>query len=36
MDQPTGVRIDEYVIDKGNFTPTGHSVALDFVEAENV
>ena len=36
LGQPTGVRLDEYVIDKGKFVPTGHSVALDFVEAENV
>lgn len=36
MDQPTGVRLDEYVIDKGKFIPTYHFVALDFVEPENV
>jgi len=35
MDQPAGLRLDEYVIDKGKFTPTSHSVALDFVEPEN-
>lgn len=36
IDQPEGVRLDEYVIDKGKFTPTGHSVELDFAEPENV
>ena len=35
-DQPAGVRLDEYVIDKGKFIPTGRSVTLDFVEPENV
>jgi hypothetical protein len=36
VDRPTGVRLDEYIIDNGKFIPTGHSVALDFVEPENV
>jgi hypothetical protein len=35
-DIPTGVSLEEYMIDKDNFVPTGHSVALDFVEPENV
>lgn len=35
-DVPSGVRLDEYVIDKNRFIQTGHSVALEFVEAENV
>lgn len=35
-DRPTGVRLDEYKIDKDKFLPTGHSVALDFLEPENV
>lgn len=33
---PAGVRLDEYMIDRAKFVPTGHSVALDFVEPENV
>jgi hypothetical protein len=35
-DRPSGVRLDEYVIDKDKFAPTGRSVALDFIEPENV
>jgi len=35
-DLPIGVRLEEYVIDKDKFVPTGHSVALEFVETENV
>ncbi|MCS0581408.1 hypothetical protein NX784_07375 [Massilia pinisoli] len=35
-DIPTGVRLEEYMIDKDKFVPTGHSVALDFVEPDNV
>jgi hypothetical protein len=35
-DLPSGVRLEEYVIDKDKFVPTGHSVALDFVEPDNV
>ena len=35
-DIPTGVKLEEYMIDKDKFAPTGHSVALDFVEPENV
>jgi hypothetical protein len=35
-DIPTGVKLNEYMIDKDKFIPTGHSVALDFVEPENV
>lgn len=35
-DLPSGVRLDEYVIDKNKFSPTGHSVALEFIEPENV
>lgn len=35
-DLPSGVSLDEYVIDKDEFVPTGHSVALEFVEQENV
>lgn len=35
-DLPSGVRLDEYVIDKDKFSPTGHSVALEFMEPENV
>jgi hypothetical protein len=35
-DLPTGVRLDEYVIDKEKFVPTGHSVALEFIEPDNV
>jgi hypothetical protein len=35
-DSPIGVRLDEYMIDRDKFVPTGHSVALDFVEPENV
>lgn len=33
---PTGVRLDEYVIDKDKFVPTGHSAVLEFIEPENV
>jgi hypothetical protein len=36
LDQPTGIRLDEYIIDKGKFIPTSHLVALGFVEAESV
>jgi hypothetical protein len=35
-DIPTGVRLEEYMIDKDKFIPTGHAVSLDFVEPENV
>jgi hypothetical protein len=35
-DIPTGVKLEEYMIDKDKFIPTGHSVVLDFVEPENV
>jgi hypothetical protein len=35
-DLPTGVKLDEYVIDKDKFVPTNHSVTLEFVEPENV
>ena len=35
-DLPTGVSLDEYVIDKEKFIPTGHSVRLEFIEPENV
>jgi hypothetical protein len=32
----SGSPLDEYVIDKDKFVPTGHSVAHDFVDPENV
>jgi hypothetical protein len=35
-DLPTGVRLEEYLIDNNKFVSTGHSVTLDFVETENV
>jgi hypothetical protein len=35
-DLPVGVKLDEYVINKDKFVPTGHSVSLEFVEPENV
>jgi len=35
-DLPAGVWLEEYLIDKDKFVSTGHSVTLDFVEAENV
>ncbi|MFS2023693.1 hypothetical protein [Massilia sp. CT11-137] len=36
VDLPSGVTLDEYVIDKDKFVPTGHSVTLEFIEPENV
>jgi hypothetical protein len=35
-DSPAGVNLVEYVISRGKFIPTGHSVTTHFVEEENV
>lgn len=35
-DVAMGVKLDEYIIDMEKFSPTGHSVALYFLEPENV
>ena len=35
-DLAVGIRLNEYVINKDKFVPTGHSVVLEFIEPENV
>jgi hypothetical protein len=35
-DDPVGLTLREYVISRGQFVPTGHSVTTRFVEPENV